>query len=45
MEDVEKTEEAVLRSFVDLVQKVGPETSRKWCEVLGRIKSVLEEEA
>jgi len=44
MEDIEKTEEAVLRSFVDLVQKVGPETTRKWCEVLGRIKSVLEEE-
>jgi len=43
MEDVEKTEEAVLRSFVDLVQKIGPETARKWCEVLERIKSVLEE--
>ncbi len=45
MKGIEKTEEAVLRSFVDLVQKVGPETSRKWCEVLGQIKSVLEKEA
>ena len=45
IEDIEKTEEAVLRSFVDLVQKVGPETSRKWCEVLERIKSILEKEA
>ena len=45
IEDIEKIEEAVLRSFVDLVQKVGPETTRKWCEVLERIKSILEEEA
>ena len=43
--DIEKTEEAVLSSFVDLVEKVGPETARKWCEVLERIKFVLEEEA
>ena len=45
MADTEKTEEAVLSSFVDLVEKVGPETARKWCEVLERIKFVLEEEA
>ena len=45
IEDIEEIEEAVLRSFVDLVQKVGPETTRKWCEVLERIKSILEEEA
>jgi DNA-binding MarR family transcriptional regulator len=44
MEDIEKTEEAVFSSFVDLVQKVGPETSRKWCEVLERVKSILEQE-
>ncbi|MFC1516874.1 MarR family winged helix-turn-helix transcriptional regulator [Thermodesulfobacteriota bacterium] len=45
MVDIEKTEEAVLSSFVDLVEKVGPDTAHKWCEVLERIKSILEEEA
>jgi len=44
MADIERTEEAVFSSFVDLVQKVGPETARKWCEVLERVKSVLEQE-
>jgi len=45
MADIEKIEEAVLSSFVDLVEKIGPETARKWCEVLERIKFVFEEEA
>ncbi len=34
-------ETAVLAAFLDLVEKVGPETAEKWCEVLERIEQVL----
>ena len=37
----EEMEEAVLTTFLDLVEKVGPETAQKWCEVLKRIEQVL----
>lgn len=39
--DIEGVEETILRSFVELVEKIGPETTRKWCQVLERVKSVL----
>jgi len=39
--DIEGVEDTILRSFVELVEKIGPETARKWCEVLERVKSVL----
>ncbi len=34
-------ERAVLAAFLDLVEKVGPETAEKWCEVLERVEQVL----
>ena len=34
-------EEKVLASFVGLVEEVGPETARKWAEVLHRVEEVL----
>ncbi len=37
----ERMEEAVLAAFLDLVEKVGPETAEKWCEVLERVEQVL----
>lgn len=37
----ERMEGAVLAAFLDLVEKVGPETAEKWCEVLGRVEQVL----
>jgi len=40
--DIEGVEDTILRSFVELVEKIGPETARKWCEVLERVKSVLQ---
>ena len=36
-----RMEEAVLAAFLDLVEKVGPETAQKWCEVLERVEQVL----
>jgi len=44
-EDVlENVEEAIFRSFVDLVEKIGPDTARKWCEVLEKVRDVQEQE-
>ena len=40
--DIEGVEETILRSFVEIVERIGPETARKWCEVLDQVKSVLE---
>jgi DNA-binding MarR family transcriptional regulator len=37
----DKMEKAVLTAFLDLVEKVGPETAQKWCEVLERVEQVL----
>ena len=39
----ERMEGAVLAAFLDLVEKVGPETAEKWCEVLERVEQVLSE--
>ncbi len=36
-----KMEEVVLAAFLGLVEKVGPETAQKWCEVLERVEQVL----
>lgn len=37
----ERMEGAVLAAFLDLVEKVGPETAKKWCEVLESVEQVL----
>jgi DNA-binding MarR family transcriptional regulator len=44
IQDIKKIEESILQSFVDLVERIGPETSRKWCEVLAQVKEVLEQD-
>jgi DNA-binding MarR family transcriptional regulator len=41
---IEKIENAILQSFVDLVDKLGPVTAKKWCEVLERVQEVLDPE-
>ncbi len=30
-------ENAILQSFVELVEKIGPETAKKWSEVLEKV--------
>ncbi|WP_319406908.1 MarR family transcriptional regulator [uncultured Desulfosarcina sp.] len=41
LEDIARVEEMLLGYFVELVEAVGPETTKKWCEVLEQIKQVL----
>jgi DNA-binding MarR family transcriptional regulator len=40
---IEKIKQIALCSIVELLKKVGPGTTQKWCEVLDDIKRVLEE--
>lgn len=42
IEKIARVEEMILASFVELVEALGPETTRKWCDVLQQIKQVLE---
>jgi DNA-binding MarR family transcriptional regulator len=37
----ERMEGALLAAFLDLVERVGPETAEKWCDVLERVEQVL----
>ena len=39
---VEKMKQVTLKSIIDIVQKVGPETASKWCDVMGEIRRVIE---
>jgi len=39
---IDKIEQAILLSFVDLVNQLGRETTKKWCEVLERVHEVLQ---
>lgn len=38
---IERIKQIALRSIVDLVNKIGPETTQKWCEVLEAIQVVI----
>jgi len=42
IEKIARVEERILESFVELVEAVGSDTSRKWCDVLKKIKQVLD---
>jgi DNA-binding MarR family transcriptional regulator len=42
--DIQTIEEAILLRFVDLVEKLGQETTVMWCDVLEKVKAILEKE-
>lgn len=39
--NAESIESGILQLFVELVNKLGPETTQQWCDVLSRVISVL----
>lgn len=43
-EDIAKIEGKILGSFIELVDRLGPETTRKWCEVLAHVQTVMTEQ-
>jgi DNA-binding MarR family transcriptional regulator len=42
VEDINRVETAILKTFEDIVRSIGLENSRKWYEVLERVKEVIE---
>jgi DNA-binding MarR family transcriptional regulator len=44
LQNLAELEDAVISYFVSLVERLGPETSGKWCEVLSSVDAVLEAE-
>jgi len=42
--DIQTIEEAILLRFVDLVEKLGRETAVMWCDVLEKVKAILEKD-
>ena len=41
---IKQIEEGILQSLARLVEAIGPETAHKWCEVIEKVKTVLEKE-
>ncbi len=42
LDDIVSCENKVLGIFVDLVEKIGPETAQQWCDVLKQVARALE---
>jgi DNA-binding MarR family transcriptional regulator len=38
---IHKVEEKILDTFIDLVEKIGPDAARMWCEVLVRVERAI----
>jgi DNA-binding MarR family transcriptional regulator len=45
LQRIDRMEETILQSFVDLVEKIGPKTAGMWCQVLKKVREVQEEES
>ncbi len=43
-ESIEHTEEQILQSITEVLEKIGPEYAGKWCEVFAKIGEVLADE-
>ena len=41
---IQTIEESILLRFVDLVEKLGYETTVMWCDVLEKVKTILEKD-
>jgi len=45
VKNIQQIEAGILQSFADLVEKIGHKTAKQWCQVLDRIKTVLDEDS
>jgi len=45
VEHIKGVEEAIQKSFAEIIEKIGPETAQKWYDVLEKVKPVLEQDA
>ena len=44
VEEIQQVESSVLGLFIGLVERVGPQISKNWCEVLSAVKTAVEAE-
>ncbi len=45
VETIQRVEERIVESFLGLVQRIGSENARKWCEILELVRKAMDEEA
>ena len=45
MANSREIENTLLAFFVDLAEKLGPETAQQWCDILAEIKAVIEKDS
>jgi DNA-binding MarR family transcriptional regulator len=45
IDTIESVEEAILQSFVQIVEEIGSKTAKQWCDVLEKVKPVLQKDA
>ncbi len=41
---VNEMESQILQSIVDLLEKLGPDASRQWCDIYSRIETIVDQE-
>ncbi len=44
IEQIHRIEDAVLESFFEIVERLGKQTAQQWCDILGKIKQVLDKD-
>lgn len=44
IEQIHRVEEAILESFFEIVERLGRQTAQQWCDILGKIKQVLDKD-
>jgi DNA-binding MarR family transcriptional regulator len=44
VDPLDRVEDNLVRTFTKLVDKLGPETTRQWCDVLAKVVEVLDQE-
>jgi DNA-binding MarR family transcriptional regulator len=44
VKEIQQVESSVLKLFIELVERVGPQISKSWCEVLAAVKGAVDAE-
>jgi len=45
IDTIKSVEEAILQSFVQMVETIGGKTAKQWCDVLEKVKPILQDAA
>ena len=44
IDQIRRIEDAVLESFFEIVEALGKQTAQQWCDILGKIKQILDKD-